>query len=106
MLFVIVIECYNVIFCLFFFDIILKKWCVVMILFIWVLVFLMYIMNFFIFEFFIVEEGLLCYYSWDWLVLDLKKVIEIEFFVYMIMVLMIFFVVVIVFYIVIFIRIK
>lgn len=105
-LLVIAIERYNAISCPFLLDTIPKKRCAVMILSTWVLAFLMYITNFFTFEFSIVEEGPSCHHSWDRLVSDPKKAAEIESLVHTIMALMIPFVVVIAFYTVILIRIK
>ena len=105
-LLVIAIERYNAISCPFLLDTIPKKRCAVMILSTWVLAFLMYITNFFTFEFSIVEEGPSCHHSWDRLVSDPKKATEIESLVHTIMALMIPFVVVIAFYTVILIRIK
>lgn len=105
-LLVIAIERYNAISCPFLLDTIPKKRCAVMILSTWVLAFLMYITNFFTFEFSIVEEGPSCHHSWDQLVSDPKKATEIESLVHTIMALMIPSVVVIAFYTVILIRIK
>ena len=105
-LLMIAIERYNAISCPFLLDTIPKKRCAVMILSTWVLAFLMYITNFFTFEFSIVEEGPSCHHSWDRLVSDPKKATEIESLVHTIMALMIPSVVVIAFYTVILIRIK
>lgn len=105
-LLVIAIERYNAISRPFLLDTIPKKRCAVMILSTWVLAFLMYITDFFTFEFSIVEEGPSCHHSWDRLVSDPKKATEIESLVHTIMALMIPSVVVIAFYTVILIRIK
>lgn len=69
-----------------------------MIFFIWLLVFFMYIIDLFLFKLIVEEEELICFYSWEDLVVNLVKVIIIEFFLNINLVLIILFIIVIIFY--------